>query len=108
METKKCFGLTDADIAYIVSIIDDFPEIKKASIFGSRAKGNYKPGSDVDIAVYGEDISLTTLARLHYRLEEESPLPYFFDIVDYTHLKHQPLKEHIERVGKVIFERGQA
>ncbi|SDF71317.1 nucleotidyltransferase domain-containing protein [Sporolituus thermophilus] len=46
----KCFGLTRSDMAYIVSVIQEFPEIKKAAIFGSRAKGNYKPGSDVDIA----------------------------------------------------------
>lgn len=99
------FGLKDEDIAYIVSAIEKFDEIKKAVIFGSRAKGNYKPGSDVDIAIFGNNISFDTLSKLHTVLEDESPMPYFFDIVDYSHLTHEELKEHIERVGKSIFER---
>lgn len=99
-------GLQDADLAYIISRIGEFPEIKKAVVFGSRAKGNHKTGSDVDIAIFGEDISFSTVACLHYRLEEEGPLPYFFNIVDYTHLTHKELQEHIERVGKIIFERN--
>lgn len=99
------FGLTGGDLTYIISVIGEFAEIKKAVVFGSRAKGNYKKGSDVDIAIFGDDISFSTIARIHGRLEEESPLPYFFDIVDYTHSNHQELKEHIDRVGKIILER---
>lgn len=72
-------------------------------IFGSRSKGNYKPGSDVDIAVCGEEITLDTLSSLHAMLEEQGPLPYFIDVVDYTHLEHKELKEHIDRVGQVIW-----
>ncbi|WP_084574098.1 nucleotidyltransferase domain-containing protein [Sporomusa malonica] len=98
-------GLQDADLVYIISRLEDFPEIKKAVVFGSRAKGNYKAGSDIDIAIFGEDISFSTIARLHYQLEEEGPLPYFFDIVDYTHSTHKELQNHIESVGKTIFER---
>lgn len=99
------FGLTKEDMVFIVSAIGQFNEIKKAVIFGSRAKGNYKPGSDVDIAIFGDGITFDTLSRLHAILEEESPMPYFFDIVDYSHLTHTELKEHIERVGITIFER---
>jgi predicted nucleotidyltransferase len=99
------FGLKEEDIDYIVAALSKFDEIKKATVFGSRAKGNYKPGSDVDIAVFGEDISFSTIAHLHFMLEEDSPMPYLFDIVDYTHLAHQELKEHINRVGITIFER---
>ena len=90
---------------YIVSSIRDFDEIKQAILFGSRAKGNFKAGSDIDIAIVGEEVTFTTVARLHSRLEEEGPLPYFFDIVDYWHTTHQELKEHIDRVGVVIFDR---
>jgi len=104
-DVGRAIGLTATDMAYIVSVLREFTEIKKAVVFGSRAKGSHKPGSDVDIAIYGEDISFSTVARLHYRLEEEGPLPYFFDIVDYSHLASQPLKEHSDRVGKTIFER---
>jgi predicted nucleotidyltransferase len=92
------------DIEYIVGVIAKFNEIKKAVIFGSRAKGNYKAGSDIDIAIYGDDITYDTISSLHSLLEDESPLPYLFDIVDYTHLDHKELKEHIDRVGIVIYE----
>ena len=98
-------GLQAGDLPHIVSVLKDFAEIKKAVVFGSRAKGNYKTGSDVDIAVFGEDVSFSTIARLHSRLEEEGPLPYFFDIVDYTHSEHRELKEHIDRVGIIILDK---
>ncbi len=97
------FGLRQEDLVYIVSILQQIPQIEQAFIFGSRAKGTYKPGSDVDLAIAGSAITFDTVAHLHYLLEEESPMPYFFDVVDYTHLQHQALKDHIERVGKVIY-----
>lgn len=82
-----------------------FPQIERAAIFGSRAKGNYKPGSDIDIAIYGEEITFDVISKLHSMLENASPMPYMFDIVDYTHISHKVLKEHIERVGKVFYKR---
>lgn len=99
------FGLRGEDLSYIVDVIQQIEEIDKAVIFGSRAKGNYKPGSDIDIAVFGEKVTFSTLSKLHAALEDSSPMPYFFDIIDYTHTEHKELKEHIERVGKIIFER---
>jgi predicted nucleotidyltransferase len=99
------FGLNDKDLSYIIETIAKFPEIEKAVLFGSRAKGNYKRGSDIDIAIFGDKVNGDTLSRLHAILEDESPMPYFFDIIDGTHLAHQGLQEHIDRVGQVIFER---
>ncbi|MCT4606624.1 MAG: nucleotidyltransferase domain-containing protein [Marinisporobacter sp.] len=99
------FGLKNFELNYIIDALKKFDVIEKAVIFGSRAKGNYKPGSDVDIGIYGENINFDIISALHAMLEEKSPLPYFFDIVDYTHLKHIKLKEHIDRVGKVIYEK---
>lgn len=98
-------GLRQSDIDYIIKVISEFSEIEKAIVFGSRAKGNFKPGSDVDIAIYGDNITFDTLSALHSRLEEQGPLPYFFDVVDYTHLNHKELKKYIDRAGKVIFQR---
>lgn len=97
------FGLEESDLAYIIETIKKFKVIEKAVIFGSRAKGNYKPGSDIDIAIYGEQITFDTLSALHSMLAEQGPLPYFFDIVDYTHLNHKELKAHIDRIGKPIY-----
>ena len=98
------FGISDSDLAFIVSAIAKFDEIERASIFGSRAKGNYKAGSDIDIAIYGERVNFDTISKLHALLEDESPMPYRFDIVDYSHLVHENLKSHIDRVGVPVFE----
>ncbi|WP_206812082.1 nucleotidyltransferase family protein [Paradesulfitobacterium ferrireducens] len=100
------FGLLNEDLSYIIKSLQQFPEIKKAAIFGSRAKGTYKSGSDVDIAIWGDSITFSTVSRLHAMLEEESPMPYFFDIVDYSHLNHDELRKHIDRVGVPIFVKG--
>lgn len=97
------FGLRDFDLKYIIEAISKFSEIEKAVIFGSRAKGNYKSGSDIDIAIYGEHINFNVLSILHANLEEESPMPYLFDIVDYTHSENEDIKEHIDRVGVIIY-----
>ncbi len=99
------YGLKDKDKNYLIQTIQGFNEIDKVVIFGSRAKGNYKTGSDVDLAVYGADVTFDVVARLHAKLEDESPMPYFFDVIDVNHLDNQDLKSHIERVGKVIFQR---
>jgi len=99
------FGLIESDLEYIIDAIKYFPIIEKAVIFGSRAKGNYKPGSDIDIAIFGKKITFDVLAKLHSMLEDDSPMPYKFDVIDYTHLNHEELKEHIKRVGKTIYEK---
>lgn len=98
------FDLREEDLTFMVNAMRRFDEIEKAAVFGSRAKGTNKPGSDVDIAIWGKDITFSTLSRLRAMLEEESPMPYFFDIVDYLHLTHEELKNHIDRVGVFFYE----
>jgi len=95
-------GLTEADINCIRTAIEQFPEIEEAFIFGSRAKGTYKKASDVDLAIKGRAVTSETIKRLNFLLNEELPLPYFFDVVHYESLENQLLVEHIDRVGKSI------
>lgn len=97
------FGLKDFDIKYIIQKISEFKQIKKAVIFGSRAKGNYKAGSDIDIAIIGDDVDFNVISKLHSLLENQGPMPYLFDIIYYTHLDNEALKDHIDRVGKIIY-----
>lgn len=99
------FGLKSEDLEYIIGVIKKIPQIDKAMIFGSRAKGTEKNGSDVDMAISGNDVTFEVVSKLHSMLEDEGPMPYFFDVVDYTHLTHRELKEHIDRVGKTIYEK---
>ena len=97
------FGLLENDLIFIRATLAKFPEIEQGIIFGSRAKGSYKLGSDVDIAITGMNVSFNTVSKIHSILEEESPMPYFFDIVDYSHLKNDELKKHIDRIGVVFY-----
>ncbi len=93
-------GLTQTDIGRITAAIKQFPEIDDALIFGSRAKGSYKKASDVDLAIKGRAVTGETIKRLSFLLNEELPLPYFFDVVHYETLENRQLIEHIDRLGK--------
>lgn len=93
-------GLAQADIRHITTAIKQFPEIENAVIFGSRAKGTHKKASDVDLAIKGRSVTGETIHRLSFLLNEELPLPYFFDVVHYESLENQQLIEHIDKVGK--------
>ena len=99
------FGLTDNDINLIYSAIEEFPEIEEVVVFGSRAMGNHKESSDVDLAVKGSGVTLRTISRLGAELNEELPLPYEFDVIEYVTIDAPALTEHIDSFGKVLFRR---
>lgn len=105
VEVTVC-GLSGFDIDYITESMRKFNEIEAGIIFGSRAKGNYRKGSDVDLAIVGPCLTPDVVVRLHALLEDEGPLPYYFDIVDYTHCGDQSVKDHIDRVGLTIYVRS--
>lgn len=100
------YGLQERDLYYIMKAIKKYTEIEKAVLFGSRAMGNYKKGSDVDIALIGEKIDRKIIRRLSDDLNEEYPIPYFFDLVNYNDISNEELKKHIDRIGKTIYIKG--
>ena len=97
------FGISKNDIEYITEAIKKHPEVEKAVVFGSRAMGNFKNGSDVDIALFGDKVNFSVIAQIKDELQEESPMPYLFDIVDFTHSKSNGLKDHINQFGITLF-----
>ena len=97
------FGLLDRDMHYIEKALKECKEIDKAVVFGSRALGNYKIGSDVDIALIGKAITEETLNNLDDLLNEQYPLPYFFDLLHYEEINNEKLKKHIDTVGKELY-----
>jgi len=99
------YGLLEKDMDYILKALKQFDEIDRAILYGSRAMGNYKKGSDVDIAIQGEKITEKTIFELDDLLNEVYPLPYFFDIIHFEKLTNQNLIEHIERCGKILYSR---
>ena len=96
---RNSFGLLDTDIETIILTLRKHPKVERACIFGSRAKGNFKNGSDVDIALKGADLDLDTMSRISYWLNEETNMPYKFDILIYDSIDEVILKEQIDRVG---------
>ncbi len=101
MKAEK-FGLRDSDLKSIVAFLKKFDNIHQAILFGSRAKGNYTHGSDVDIAIVG-DFDSRDVTKLSYLLNHETMMPYKFDIIDYNSIQNPELKEHIDRVGIGIY-----
>lgn len=100
------FGLRSQDLHDIVCILQRFPVVEEAIVFGSRAKGNYKKGSDIDIAIKGRGIDHGVVAMLSFFLNEETALPYFFDIVHVEAISAPELLAHIDRVGQCLYVRG--
>jgi uncharacterized protein len=98
-------GLHDRDISYIIKTSEELPEIEEVVIFGSRAKGNFKKASDVDLAVKGKAVTDVTVKRMSALLNEELPLPYFFDVLHYESISNADLLDHIQRVGTVIYKK---
>ncbi|MDA3918880.1 MAG: restriction endonuclease subunit S [Deltaproteobacteria bacterium] len=95
--------MTKKDIQTIIQVLKKYPEVEIAVLYGSRALGTYQRGSDIDIALKGSHLTSSICSHIHFELEEETLLPYFFDITDYQRIKNKKLKEHIDRVGKVIY-----
>lgn len=99
------FGLIDRDIRYIMEALQKFDEIETAIIFGSRAIGNYKKGSDIDIAILGKQVTDSTIYKLDDYLNQVYPIPYFFDIINYRSIKNSKLIEHINKEGIIIYSK---
>ena len=75
-------------------------------MFGSRAMGNEKPGSDVDLAISGLKVTSELVGKIHSYLEEETLFPYFFDCLHFETLTNPDLRNHILKYGKILYYRG--
>ena len=95
------FGLKDSDRQKINSVLVKYPAVEQVIIYGSRAKGNYRNGSDIDLTLLGEELDLTTLLRIETELDDLL-LPYKIDLSIFHKIENPDLVEHIERVGKLF------
>ncbi len=95
-------ALNEKEVMLIGAVLSRHPEVHKALLFGSRAKATAHEGSDIDLCLDG-DVSPLLSSRITSELED-LPLPYRFDVVSYRHIEHAPLKDHIRRVGIVLYE----
>lgn len=96
--TKQYIGLDDVTIQRIIDKLDFVNDSGNIILFGSRAKGNFKNGSDIDIAIKSKDLDFHKLMRIKSKLEELD-LPYKIDLIDYNTIENEELRNHIDRVG---------
>ena len=99
------YGLSDETIEQICGVLARYPAIEKAVLYGSRAKGTFKPGSDIDLSLHGATLTLKDLGDIDFALDSLL-IPYTIDLLIFDTLDHVKLREHIERVGKIIYQRG--
>ncbi len=96
-------GLSETELSTLREVFAKFDAIEEIILFGSRARGTHQKGSDVDLAIKGKNIDLNTLAKLIYTLEEETNLPYFFDVMIYDKISDEALKKAIDKGGERIY-----
>jgi predicted nucleotidyltransferase len=98
-------GLSSDEWQTLIQVIAACARVERVVVFGSRAQGNFARGSDVDLALIGSALTHEDLITLAGQLNDETPLPYRFDLVAYAQISHAPLKEHINAVGLEIARR---
>lgn len=95
-------GLNDTDIKKIRAVFSLHKEIEQVVLYGSRAKGTYKPASDIDLVLVGDNLNLTIQQAIENELDDLL-LPYKFDVSLFHQIENKELVNHIERVGTVFF-----
>jgi len=96
------FGLSENTVLKINHVLQQYPAVERAVIYGSRAKGNFKSSSDIDITLKGE-LDLKILSDISLKLDDLL-LPYKLDLSIYNHIANAELLNHIDRVGKVLWD----
>jgi len=98
------FGLKIEVVEQIQTVLRKYKQVEKAIVYGSRTKGNFRNGSDIDLTLVGKDLTL----EIQYKIMEdfeELLLPYIIDLSIFHQISNPDLVDHIERVGIVFFER---
>ncbi|MEQ6120533.1 nucleotidyltransferase domain-containing protein [Reichenbachiella sp. MALMAid0571] len=95
-------GLTQEDTDNIKAVFSKYSQIEKVLLYGSRAMGNYKPASDIDLTLIGSNIDLSLLLKIEFDLDDLM-LPYKFDVSIYDKITNPSFIDHINRVGKEFY-----
>ena len=104
MDSVTQYGIPESDLNALISELKKNTEIDEIILFGSRAKGTFRIGSDIDIALKGGNLKLNDILDATLVIDKLL-LPYKLDLVIYTRIEEPALIEHINRVGKILFKR---
>lgn len=97
------FGLNENTIEKLHSLFMKYPEIDEVIIYGSRAKGNFREGSDIDITLKGNNVTDEICSKLWMDIDDLNT-PYLVDLSVYSSIKSESLKGHIEQIGKTFYK----
>ena len=100
------YGLSQPVLNKLIIVFQKIPEIEEVVLFGSRAKGTYKEGSDIDLALKGARLDMQILRKIELYVEGQL-LPYRVDIILFHQIKEEALIGHINRVGICIYKNNQ-
>jgi len=101
--TPETCGLSQSVIDRICAVFANCPTVERALLYGSRAKGNYHHGSDIDLTLEGSGLDETQLPALETQLDDLL-LPYCIDLSRLADIQNEALRDHIRRVGRVFYE----
>ena len=96
------YGLDPEAISKINSVFQKHTEVEEVILYGSRAKGNFRPNSDIDLTLIGENLTINHLFSIETQLDDLL-LPYKMDVSIFSQIDNDDFIEHIERVGSVIY-----
>ena len=102
-EAVKRFGLEESTINKIIAVFAKYTQIEKILLYGSRAKGNYRNGSDIDLTLIGDQLNYSQLSSIESDIDDLF-LPYSFDISIFKDIDNPDLVDHINRIGVVLYE----
>ncbi|MBQ5424484.1 MAG: nucleotidyltransferase domain-containing protein [Bacteroidales bacterium] len=97
------FGLSDSVIVELQDVFRRHKNISKVLIFGSRAKGNYREGSDIDLVAIGNNLDYNQIIKILTEIDDLELL-YSVDLLDYSKIIGTPIGDHINRLGQVFYQ----
>lgn len=101
----KPYGLPANDFEEILTCFRQLPSISQVTLYGSRALGTQRTGSDIDLTLHGTGLTLSDTVYPLTQLLDDLNLPYTFDISIHEHIENDSLLNHIERVGIPLYEK---
>lgn len=96
------YGLPDETIAKLRGVFNQYPAIHRVLLYGSRAKGNYRPGSDIDLSIQAPTLDLADLLAIENRIDELL-LPWTVDLSLLHRIDNPELIDHIRRIGIPLY-----
>ncbi len=104
-KVESDFGLSSKAISKIREVFSENPAVEQVIIYGSRAKGDHRPESDIDLTITGSAATWHDLQTIELKIDDLL-LPYKADLSLYDHIDNENLIDHIKRVGKVFYEKA--